>query len=81
MAENGLIEVWTLPHVNQAEIAGVVAEKACDEDNDESHYVAGLERVDGQEENETSYHAIDHAYNCHRNTELLLLVLPHTIPV
>jgi hypothetical protein len=65
--------------VYQAEIARVVAEDAGEEYDEESEDVTCLEGVDGQEEDETAQHAVDHTYDGHRGAELRVLVFRHEL--
>ena len=47
MPENGIVEVLLVPHVDNAEVAGVVAEDASDKDDYQGYNVASLESIDG----------------------------------
>lgn len=65
MSEDGIVEVYFLSHMDDAQVAGVIAEDAGNGDDDQRHDIACLEGVHGQDEDEPSDHSVDHPQNSH----------------
>ena len=67
MVEDGLVEIGLVTGVIDAEIAGVVADKSGDDNDDEGEQPTCFKGHDWQNEYETSNHAIDDAEDGHRS--------------
>lgn len=71
--QDGEIQVWLVSHMDDTEVAGVVAKYASEQDDDEAEDVSGVEGEYWQDENEATDHTIDHTDYCHYRGEGFLL--------
>lgn len=79
MSEDCVVEIGLVAHVQDAEVAGVEAEDAGEEDDDEGVDVAGAECVDREDEDESADHPIHHPDHCHGGTQDLVAFNSHLL--
>jgi len=77
MPKYGVIQIRLISQVDEAEIAGVVAETAGDKDDDEADGPTGSKCKYWQKQDESSDHPVDHPDDGHLRTQLLILMLGH----
>ena len=73
--ENSVVKIRLISQVDEAEIAGVVAEDAGGKDDKQGDNIASIEGEDRQQKYESSNHSVDHAQNSHVGRYLPFLTL------
>jgi uncharacterized paraquat-inducible protein A len=63
--EDGYIKVRLVANMDDAQMAGIIAESPGDDDDNDGAHVACLQCKDGQDENEAANHAVDQREHCH----------------